>query len=164
MKSLMYAAVYLAVLLGTALAHLHLPKGELKLRTYPKVSAAEFAVMREDALRLIAEDTALGAGRFGNSYFELSCRGEPALLVDNSLEKLVIVLYAGGEIDAPCDIPITPHWSERIVPGIEAKVLAPRLYKASDVPGTSQADRYGPPAFRATLLVSAPRAMALHND
>jgi hypothetical protein len=74
------------------------------------------------------------------------------------------VLYAGGEIDAPCDIPITPHWSERIVPGIEAKVLAPRLYKASDVPGTSQADRSGPPAFRATLLVSAPRAMALNND
>lgn len=63
--------------------------------------------MREDALRLVAEDTALGARRFGNSYFELSCRGKPALLVDNSLEKLVIVLYAGGEIDAPCDIPIS---------------------------------------------------------
>lgn len=36
MKSLMYANVYVAVLLGTALSHLHLPKDELELRTYPR--------------------------------------------------------------------------------------------------------------------------------
>ena len=39
MKSLTYAVVYVAVLLGTALTHRYLPKGELELRTYPKVSA-----------------------------------------------------------------------------------------------------------------------------
>ncbi|MBB5530136.1 hypothetical protein GGD72_000898 [Stenotrophomonas maltophilia] len=116
MKSVRYANVYVVALIGAALASLYLPEGELELRTYPRVSASEFAVMREEALRLVAEDAALGAGRFGNSYFELSCRGEPALLVDNSLEQLLIVLHAGGEIDAPCDAPTTSHWSGRIVP------------------------------------------------
>ncbi|CAO3301211.1 TPA: hypothetical protein QEL04_002756 [Stenotrophomonas maltophilia] len=116
MKSLRYANVYVAALMGAALANLYLPKGELELKTYTKVSAAEFAAMREEALRLVAEDAAPGAGRFENSYFELSCRGEPTLLVDNSLEQLVIVLYAGGEIDAPCDVPMTSHRSGRIVP------------------------------------------------
>ncbi|ENB4167577.1 hypothetical protein JY412_17490 [Stenotrophomonas maltophilia] len=116
MKSPRYANVHVAALIGAALANLYLPKGELELKTYPKVSAAEFAVMREEALRLVAEDAALDAGRFGNSYFELSCRGESALLLDNSLEQLLIVLYAGGEIDAPCDTPTTSSWSGRIVP------------------------------------------------
>lgn len=49
MKSLRYANVYVEALIGTALASLYLPKGELELKTYPEVSAAEFAVMREDS-------------------------------------------------------------------------------------------------------------------
>lgn len=77
MKSLMYAIVYVAVLLGTALAHLHLPKGELELRTCPNVSATEFAVMREDALRLAAGNAELDFGLSGNSYFVLNCRASP---------------------------------------------------------------------------------------
>lgn len=91
MKSLMYAVVYVAVLLGTALAHLHLPKGELELRTYPKVSATEFAVMREEALRLVAGNAELDMGLSGNRYFELNCRSEPTLLVDNSSSQLLII-------------------------------------------------------------------------
>ncbi len=103
MKSLMYAIVYVAALIGAALANFHLPKAELELKTYPSVSAADFAVMREEALRLVSEDAALSAGRFGNSHFELSYLGEPTLLVDNSLEQLVIVLYAGREIESKSD-------------------------------------------------------------
>lgn len=73
MKSLTYAALCLAALTGSALAPFHLPKGNLELKSYPKVSAAEFAVVREGALSLAAEDAALGAGRFEASYFELTC-------------------------------------------------------------------------------------------
>lgn len=109
MKSLKYAIVYVAALIGVAFANLHLPKGDLELKTYPKVSTAEFAAMRKEALSLVAEDAALGAGRFGDSYFELNCRGEPTLLADNSLEQLVIVLYAGREIDVPCVVPMLSH-------------------------------------------------------
>ncbi|PZS98389.1 hypothetical protein A7X83_20000 [Stenotrophomonas maltophilia] len=69
--------------------------------------------MREEALRLVSEDAALSAGRFGNSHFELSCHGEPTLLVDNSLEQLVIVLYAGKEIDVPCIVPMLSRWSRQ---------------------------------------------------
>ncbi len=45
MKSLRYAILYLVALFGSARAHFHLPKGDLELKTYPKVSAAELAVM-----------------------------------------------------------------------------------------------------------------------
>ncbi len=83
MKSLTYAVLCLAALIGSALAHFHLPKGDLELKTYPKVSATEFSVIRQEALSLAAEDATRGAGRFEARYFELTCRGEPALLVDN---------------------------------------------------------------------------------
>lgn len=109
MKSLTYTIVFFAACIGAVLANLHLLKGQLELKTYPKVSAAEFAVMREEALRLIVEDAALGAGHFGDSYFELNCRDGPTLLVDNSLEQLVIVLYASRQLEVPCAIPMLPH-------------------------------------------------------
>lgn len=116
MKSLMYAVVYLAVLLGTALTHLYLPKGELELRTYPKVSATEFAVMREDALRLAAGNAELDLGLSGNSYFELNCRSEPTLLVDNSSSQLLIIGHTSRAHETLCARPLLLHWSSRLVP------------------------------------------------
>lgn len=116
MKSLMYAVVYVAVLLGTALAHLHLPKGELALRTYPKVSATEFAVMREDALRLVAEDASLGPARFGDNYFELSCRDEPTMLVDNSSSQLLIFAFGVRAPETPCTQPLHSLWNSWFMP------------------------------------------------
>lgn len=77
MKSLIYAVLCLAALIGSALAHFHLPKCYLELKTYLKVSAAEFAVMREEALSLAAEKmqrSVLGALKQGasNSLAEVS--------------------------------------------------------------------------------------------
>lgn len=115
MKSLMYALLCLAALIGSALAHFHLPKGDLELKTYPKVSAAEFAVMREEALSLVVEDAALGAGRFEARYFELTCRGEPALLVDNSSSQLLILGFIGRAREAPCVQPLLQRWSSRLL-------------------------------------------------
>lgn len=116
MKSLMYALLCLAALIGSALAHFHLPKGNLELKTYPKISAAEFAVMREEALSLVAEDAALGAGRFDARYFELTCRGEPALLVDNSSSQLLFLGFIGRASETPCDQPLLQPWSSRLLP------------------------------------------------
>lgn len=73
MKSLTYALMCLAALIGSALGHLHPPKGGLELRTFPSVSDAEFAVMREEAISLVDEDAALGAGRFAARHLELNC-------------------------------------------------------------------------------------------
>lgn len=116
MKSLTYTIVFVAAFTGAVLANLHLPKGELELKTYPKVSAAEFAVMREEALRLVAEDTALSAGCFGDSYFELNCRGEPTLLVDNSSSQLFIIDFADYGPETPCAQPLHSRWNSRFVP------------------------------------------------
>lgn len=116
MKSLRYAILCLAALIGSALAHLHLPKGDLELKNYPKVSAAEFAVMREEALSLAVEDAALGAGRFEARYFELTCRGEPALLVDNSSSQLLILGFIGRASEAPCVQPLLQRWGSRLLP------------------------------------------------
>lgn len=118
MKSLTYAAdaLCLAALIGSALAHFHLPKGDLELKTYPKVTAAEFAVMREDALSLAAEDAALGAACFEARYFGLTCRGEPALLVDNSSSQLVILGFIGQASGAPCVQPLLQRWSSQLRP------------------------------------------------
>jgi hypothetical protein len=116
MKSLTYALLCLAALIGSALAHFHLPKGNLELKTYPKVSAAEFTFMREEALRLVADDGALSAGRFEASYFELTCRGEPALLVDNSSSQLLFLGFIGRATEAPCVQPLRQRRSSRILP------------------------------------------------
>lgn len=118
MKSLTYgaAALCLAVLIGSALAHFHLPKADLELKTYPKVSAAEFAVMREDALSLAAEDAALGAARFEARYFELTCRGEPALLVDNASSQLLIVGFIGQTPETRCVQPLLRRWGSQLLP------------------------------------------------
>jgi len=91
MKYLRYAIACATPLMGAALANLHLPKGELDLRTYLRVPVTEFAELREEALRLDAEDAALDTVHFGGSYFELNYRGEPALLVDNSRSQLLII-------------------------------------------------------------------------
>lgn len=105
MKSLTYAVLCLAALIGSALAHFHLPKCYLELKIYIKVSAAEFAVMREEALGLAAEDAALGARRFEARYVELTCQGEPVLLVDNSAQ-LFILGFIGRAIEVPCVQPL----------------------------------------------------------
>lgn len=52
MKLLIYGAVLLAAL-SAAIASRHAPKADLELRTFRKVSDAEFAVMREEAVRLV---------------------------------------------------------------------------------------------------------------
>lgn len=116
MKSLMYALLCLAALIGSALAHFHPPKGDLELKTYPKVSAAEFTVMREEALSLVAEDAALGVGRFEARYFELTCRGEPALMMDNSSSKLLLLGFIGRASETPCVQHLLQRWSSRLLP------------------------------------------------
>ncbi len=115
MKLLIYGAMLLAAL-SAAIASRHVPKADLELRTFRKVSDAEFAVMREEAVRLVREGVVQDARYAGERYFEVTCDGKPVMLVDNSLEQLVIVLYAGREIDAPCVVPVLSHWSRRIVP------------------------------------------------
>lgn len=116
MKSLTYAVLCLAALIGSALAHFHLPKGDLELKAHPKVSAAEFAVMRHEAISLAAGDAALVAGRFEARHFELTCRGEPALLVDNSSSQLLILGFMGQANERPCVQPLLQRWSSRLLP------------------------------------------------
>ncbi len=134
MRAVIYGAVLLAAL-SAATASCHLPKAGLELREFRKVSDAEFAVMREEAVRLVREDLVLHVRYAGERYFEVSCGGQPVMLVDNSLEQLVIVLYAGREIDVPCVVPLLSHWCMRLVPepqcvsiGAEARLpLASRM-------------------------------------
>lgn len=115
MRAVIYGAVLLAAL-SAATASCHVPKSGLELREFRKVSDAEFAVMRKETVRLVREGLVLHARYAGERYFEISCDGKPVMLVDNSLEQLVIVLYAGREIDVPCVVPLLLHWSGRLVP------------------------------------------------
>ncbi|TDV25489.1 hypothetical protein N440_4018 [Stenotrophomonas sp. CC22-02] len=115
MRSVIYGSVLLAALCA-AITSCHVPKAGLQLRTFPKVSDSEFAVMREEAVRLVREGQVLDTRYPGERYLEVGCDGKPVMLVDNSLEQLVIVLYAGRDIDVPCVVPVLSHWSGRIVP------------------------------------------------
>lgn len=115
MKPLIYCAVLLAALSAT-IASRHVPKAGLELRTFRKVSDAEFSAMHEEAVRLVRKGVVQDARYAGERYFEVSCDGKPVMLVDNSLGQLVIVLYAGREIDAPCVVPLLSHWCMRLVP------------------------------------------------
>lgn len=108
MKPVIYGAALLAALSAT-IASRHVPKAGLELRTFRKVSDAEFAVMREEAVRLMREGLVQHARYAGDRYFEISCDGIPVMLVDNSLEQLVIVLYANRQIDVPCVVPLLSH-------------------------------------------------------
>lgn len=110
MRPVIYGAVLLAALCA-AIASCHVPNAGLQLRTFRKVSDAEFAVMREEAVRLVREGLVQDARHLGARYFEVSCDGKPVMVVDNSLEQLVIVLYASREIDVPCVVPLLSHWS-----------------------------------------------------
>lgn len=116
MKSLRHAVLCLAALIGSALTHFHLPKGDLELKIYPKVSDAEFAVMHEGALSLAAEDAVLRVGRFAARYFELTCRGEPVLLVDNSSSQLLIIGFINRAPEAPCVQPLLHRWNSQLLP------------------------------------------------
>ncbi|HEL3824440.1 TPA: hypothetical protein UM684_002942 [Stenotrophomonas maltophilia] len=115
MKLLIYGAVLLAAL-SAAIASRRVPKADLELRTFRKVSDAEFSVMREEAVRLVREGRVQHARYAGDRYFEVSCDGKPVMLADNSLEQLVIVLYADKETDVACVVPVLSHWSGRLVP------------------------------------------------
>lgn len=63
MKPVTYGAVLLAALSAT-IASRHVPKAGLELRTFRKVSDAEFAVTRDEAARLVREGVVLPA-RYG---------------------------------------------------------------------------------------------------
>ncbi len=114
MRPVIYGAALLAALSAT-IASCHVPKAGLDLRPFRKVSDAEFAVMREEAVRLVHEGLVQDARYAGERYFEVSCHGAPVMLADNSLEVLVIVLFADRWIDVPCVVLLMPHWSGRIV-------------------------------------------------
>ncbi|WP_313439344.1 hypothetical protein [Stenotrophomonas sp.] len=114
MKPVIYGVVLLT-LLCAAVANRHVPRIGLNLWTLRKVPDAEFAVMREDAARLVRGGVVRGARHPGERYFEVSCEGKPVMLVDNSLEQLVIVLFADRWIDVPCVVPLMSHWSGRIL-------------------------------------------------
>lgn len=115
MESLKGTILFVAASTGAVLANVHLPKGELELKIYPKVSAAEFAAMREGALHLVTGDTALGAGLFGDSYFELSCRDVPTQLVDNSSSQLLIIGFADRTPETTCAQPLHSRWNNLFV-------------------------------------------------
>lgn len=72
MKPVIYGVVLLAALSAT-IASRHLPKAGLELRTFRKVSDAEFAVMREEAVRLVREGVVQDARYAGERYFEVTC-------------------------------------------------------------------------------------------
>ncbi|HEL4258505.1 TPA: hypothetical protein UM518_001934 [Stenotrophomonas maltophilia] len=114
MRSVIYGAVLLAALCA-AIASGHVPKVGFELRTFRKVSDAELALLRDEAVRLVREGLVQDARHPGERHFEVSCDGKPLMLVDNSLEQLLIVLYAGREIDVPCIEPVLTHWSRWIV-------------------------------------------------
>ncbi|ENE2728930.1 TPA: hypothetical protein ACKP89_001128 [Stenotrophomonas maltophilia] len=114
MRPVIYGAALLAALSAT-IASCHEPKAGFELRTFPKVSDAEYSVMREEAVRLARGGVVQEARHPSDRYFVVICRGVPAMLVDNSLEQLLIVLYAGRDIDAPCVESLMSHWSWRIV-------------------------------------------------
>jgi hypothetical protein len=115
MKPAIYGVVLLAAL-SAAIASRHLPKAGLAPGAFRKVSDAEFAVMREEAVRLVCGGVVQDTGYPRERYFEVSCDDTPVMLVDNSLEQLVIVIYTDREIDVPCVVPLLSHWSRRMVP------------------------------------------------
>lgn len=108
MRPVIYGAVLLAAL-SAAIASCHAPKAGLELRTFRKMSDAEFTVMHEEAVRLVREGLVLHARYAGERYFEVSCDGRPVMLVDNSLEQLVIVPFADRWTDVPCVVPLMSH-------------------------------------------------------
>ncbi len=71
--------------------------------------------MREDAVRLVRGGVVRGARYSGDRHFEISCHAKPVMPVDNSMERLVIVLFADRWIDVPCAVPLMLHWSGRIL-------------------------------------------------
>lgn len=92
--------------------------------------------MREEAVRLVREGLVLHARYAGERYFEASCDGKPVMLVDNSLEQLVIVLFADRWTDVPCVVPQMSHWSGRVV----AEFHDPTSSTAEQAGGTSNLD------------------------
>jgi len=114
MRLVIYAVVLLTML-RAVIANWFVPRLGLNLWTLRKVSDVEFAVMREDAVRLVRGGVVQGALQPEERYFVVSCHGKPVMLVDNSMERLVIVLFADRWIDVPCVVPLMLHWSGRIV-------------------------------------------------
>lgn len=113
MRLVIYAVVLLTIL-SAVIANWFVPRIGLNLWTLRKVSDAEFAVMREDAVRLVRGGVVRDAWHPGKRYFVVSCHGTPVMLVDNSMEQLRIVLFADRWIDVPCAVPLMLHWSGRI--------------------------------------------------
>lgn len=78
-RTLIYGVVLLT-LLCAAIANWHVPKIGLNLWTFRKVPDTEFAVMREDAVRLVPGGGVRGARHQGERYFEVLCHGKPVML------------------------------------------------------------------------------------
>lgn len=102
--------------------------------------------MREDALRLAAGNAELDLGLSGNSYFELNCRSEPTLLVDNSSSQLLIIGLTSRAHKTLCAQPLLLRWSSRLVPDqcVGASGRKCRSASANRYFGRNQPIRSGP--------------------
>ncbi|HGM5881944.1 MAG: hypothetical protein KH046_14235 [Stenotrophomonas maltophilia] len=73
----------------------------MTLEAHPRLSDSEYALLQTEAGRFAERLGCLGLAiellNHGSSFFELSIRNKPILLVDNSGSQLLVVTMSAGE-------------------------------------------------------------------
>lgn len=98
-----------ATLLGLVIGGACISPATMTLESHPRLNDSEYALLQTEAERFAERLGGLGLAielrSHSPSFFELSIRNEPVLLVDNSGSQLLVVTMSAGEgeeIDLHC--------------------------------------------------------------
>lgn len=94
-------ALMASTLLGLVIGGACMSPATMTLEAHPRLSDSEYALLQTEAGRFAERLGCLGLAiellNHGSSFFELSIRNKPILLVDNSGSQLLVVTMSAGE-------------------------------------------------------------------
>ncbi|WP_414540229.1 hypothetical protein [Stenotrophomonas forensis] len=90
-----------AALLGLVIGGVYMSPATMTLEAHPRLNDSEYALLQTEverfAERLGCSDLAIELRSHSPSFFELSIRNKPVLLVDNAGSQLLAVTMSAGE-------------------------------------------------------------------
>lgn len=113
------------MVMGMVIADHYLPHATLEVQVYPRLSDAEFRLMRKEAEAFAkargGEGVVVSSRDESARYFELRANGKPVMLVDNSVAQLMVMVAGDSQERVPDLQSLQRQWRVRTLPDWERR-------------------------------------------
>ncbi|MCU1000348.1 hypothetical protein JAK44_05145 [Stenotrophomonas maltophilia] len=113
------------MVMGMVMADHYLPQATLEVQVYPRLSDAEFSLMRKEAKAFAkargGEGVVVSSRDESARYFELRANEKPVMLVDNSVAQLMVMVAGDSQERVPDLRNLQQQWRVRALPDWERR-------------------------------------------